>query len=66
MGELGMTPTEAAYLRAVFALPDSKWQRCPVCNGVGSVPMGFYPPQGVGTTTTPQKCRTCNGKGMVR
>ncbi len=42
--------------------------RCPICNGKGIVPNGFYSSaEGYGTTTdaTPETCRTCNGEGIV-
>ena len=42
--------------------------RCPVCNGNGNVPNGFYN-QVSGhwsvTDITPEKCRSCNGTGIV-
>lgn len=41
---------------------------CPVCNGSGKVPNGFYA-QTVGywygTDFTPETCRGCDGKGWV-
>lgn len=49
--------------------------RCPVCNGVGTVPDGFYNPpptvdwgpQHVGTSTVPMRepCRACSGTGIL-
>lgn len=41
---------------------------CPVCNGNGLVPNGFYrQTSGTWSTSdsTPEKCRTCNGIGIV-
>jgi len=41
---------------------------CPVCNGNGLVPNGFYNQTSGnwGTTDiTPEQCRTCNGIGIV-
>ena len=41
---------------------------CPVCKGNGLVPNGFYAQtSGVwsSTSTESEKCRTCNGKGIV-
>lgn len=41
---------------------------CPVCNGKGLVPNGFY---NVGTNEhyssncSPETCRSCNGKGYI-
>ncbi len=42
--------------------------RCPVCNGNGIVPNGFYD-QTTGywgsSSLAPEKCRTCDGTGIV-
>ena len=43
-------------------------QRCPVCNGNGLVPNGFYNQvSGAWPTTnaSPEQCRGCNGSGIV-
>lgn len=39
--------------------------RCPVCEGRGTVPNGFYFGGGYSTSTTPETCRSCNGKGYI-
>ena len=43
-------------------------QVCPVCGGKGIVPNGFYL-VGVNnystTSTTPERCRSCNGLGYI-
>jgi uncharacterized cupin superfamily protein len=42
--------------------------RCPICNGTGNVPNGFYnQTSGEWTTTdaTPETCQTCSGRGIV-
>ena len=47
----------------------SRWQTCPVCFGKGIVPNGFYMSPGISwpsTNTTPERCRSCNGRGIVR
>lgn len=47
---------------------ESKPYRCPVCNGNGIVPCGFYSQtSGVWSTTSvmPETCRSCNGTGIV-
>jgi len=36
---------------------------CPVCSGKGSVSAGFY--MDGGTSAAREKCRSCNGKGVV-
>ena len=38
--------------------------KCPVCNGTGQVPAGFYDTE---TSINPQaeKCRSCEGTGIV-
>ena len=47
--------------------PDSKPHRCPVCDGRGIVPAGFYETTSYGSTAIPMpdNCRTCNGSGVV-
>lgn len=35
--------------------------RCPVCEGRGTVPAGFY----TAGATDAETCRTCGGSGMV-
>lgn len=43
--------------------------RCPVCGGNGLVANGFYrQTSGMwsSTSTEPEKCRACDGKGYVR
>lgn len=45
------------------------WMRCPVCGGNGQVPQGFYEQTGgrwLTASTTPEKCRACDGRGIVR
>ena len=42
--------------------------RCPVCNGKGLVPNGFYlQTSGHSSTSsiTPEPCRSCGGTGIV-
>jgi len=41
--------------------------KCPVCNGRGCVPSGFYTYNNYHSTTAllTEMCRTCNGKGIV-
>ena len=42
---------------------------CPVCQGRGAVPNGFYTAIGVESWTSsnpgPETCRTCNGVGVL-
>lgn len=43
-------------------------QVCPVCNGKGLVPNGFYDVGSNASTTisvTPETCRSCGGKGYI-
>lgn len=45
------------------------WQKCPVCLGKGIVPQGFYMTpgwEGFATSTSPDPCRSCDGRGIVR
>lgn len=40
--------------------------RCPVCDGVGMKPPGFYDLLPCSTTSaSPEQCRTCYGRGIV-
>ena len=42
--------------------------KCPICNGNGLVPNGFYRQTSGSWSTsdaTPEKCRTCQGTGIV-
>lgn len=50
-----------------FSQPKSV-HRCPVCGGNGIVSNGFYNHTGntwVTSTTAPEQCRSCHGKGYV-
>lgn len=61
------SPTPALPLGAV-SWPERRWQKCPVCGGNGLVPNGFYTQttgQWTTSSTTPEKCRSCNGLGRV-
>lgn len=42
--------------------------KCPVCDGKGVVPSGFYNVCGqnwYSFNTKPETCRSCNGKGII-
>lgn len=39
--------------------------RCPVCEGRGTVPAGFYGRFGGVTTTSDESCHSCNGTGII-
>lgn len=39
--------------------------KCPVCNGVGTVPVGFYLMQTVSSNAASQQCRSCSGSGII-
>lgn len=47
------------------AKPSSKTVLCPICSGKGFVPNGFYNFGGVSSTTAPELCRSCYGKGYI-
>lgn len=57
--------------RSVIMTPSLKANmpyKCPVCNGRGTMPNGFYMgTQGQWSTTnaSPEQCRSCNGKGII-
>lgn len=44
-----------------------EYQKCPVCEGRGLLPHGFYIPneQFTSSNTTPEICKTCGGKGII-
>jgi len=43
--------------------------KCPVCDGKGLVPNGYYSAIGVDSwtsaSTTPEECKSCDGKGYI-
>ena len=43
----------------------SKANRCPVCDGKGIVPAGFYSYGNGSTSTADETCRSCKGTGYV-
>lgn len=48
------------------ALPTPKRpHRCPICNGKGTVPAGFYDHGPAGNTSNPVTCKACGGNGIV-
>ena len=42
-----------------------KANRCPVCNGKGIVPAGFYSYGNASTGTVDETCRSCKGSGYI-
>lgn len=42
-----------------------QWQRCPVCEGRGTVSPDFYEQLGVGASTAREACRTCRGRTVI-
>lgn len=59
----GGTPT---YQPAINPTPLYTIQRCPVCEGRGNVPAGFYSRMNVATLTSSEQCQTCDGKGILK
>jgi hypothetical protein len=39
--------------------------RCPVCEGRGSMPRGFYDRSTTVSSLEPEQCRACRGCGIV-
>ena len=41
--------------------------KCPVCEGRGNLPVGFYVPYSNGSSTTAaiESCRSCQGQGVI-
>ncbi len=46
-----------------------EWQKCPVCNGVGSVSGGYFARAGDSeywaSSSTTDTCLICDGKGIL-
>jgi hypothetical protein len=60
-----MTPTEAAFLSGAYKRP-REWQACPVCQGRGRMPVGFYSVSSfAAASTADERCRTCEGKCII-
>lgn len=58
------------YLKEGFSVNPTgiKPHVCPVCNGNGKVPNGFYNQTSgyvSSTSTTPETCQSCHGTGIV-
>ena len=68
--ELGeITPTEEGPLHSVFQ-HITMGKVCPVCQGRGMVPAGFYNVGGIGVfnsdcRTLGDLCKSCNGRGII-
>lgn len=45
--------------------PPQQPYRCPVCEGRGNVPAGFYSRVGASTAANPENCRSCMGAGII-
>lgn len=70
-----MNPHHAPDPKIVFPLgADTRpikrtleYQRCPVCEGRGHLPQGFYLTKnfGIGTYNSTEECRTCWGRGII-
>lgn len=63
---------EEIYQDKVYPIKSFKGETkpfvCPVCGGKGIVPNGFYNSLNnywSTTSTTPEKCRTCDGTGVI-
>jgi len=44
-----------------------EYQKCPVCNGKGVLPHGFYITSEtfITSSTEDEICKTCNGQGII-
>jgi hypothetical protein len=45
------------------AIPQVRPYCCPVCQGRGTVPAGFY--HGISASTNPEQCKSCAGSGVL-
>ena len=58
---------DAVTQRQVDLLFNNKIQRCPVCEGRGTMPGGFYARSScVSIDAKLEICKSCNGKGYIR
>ena len=69
-GTQGRISVETKFLNSLKdwnAKPQRRPYLCPVCQGHGSVPAGFYGLPGCTSTasTTPDTCRACDGTGVL-
>lgn len=54
------------WRHSTYTFPPKQVHRCPVCEGRGTVPHGFYSAFGALTNNTaPETCKSCEGKGYV-
>lgn len=59
--------TQTKSLKWNYTKSPSSVARCPICNGTGNVPGGFYNSTG-GTfisNVSIEVCRSCSGKGYI-
>lgn len=62
-----MAPVDTNYIPTIYNT-NREVRCCPVCGGNGIVSSGFYNHTGntwVTSTTAPEQCRSCGGKGYV-
>jgi hypothetical protein len=61
-------PSETVHICDITATRPACWC-CPVCEGRGHVPAGFYHSVAwqswSASSLTPEKCRSCDGTGVV-
>lgn len=43
----------------------SEVHKCPVCEGIGYVPVGFYGGSTMAASSAPEMCRSCHGLGYI-
>ncbi len=58
----GHTPKDYRYQNCL------REQKCPICEGRGILPNGFYNPLPLGSTTStaPEICKRCGGIGTIK
>lgn len=48
-----------------YETTEIRYQKCPVCLGVGTLPHNFYTCQTVSSSVSDVQCKSCNGRGII-
>lgn len=59
-------PTHIYQPPTFYNFPQNPLAKCPICEGRGTVPAGFYMRSETVANAGPEQCRLCAGLGAVR